>query len=65
MQITYLILIFTTLLLLVSVCLTPSSGRTYVFLTQNHLLLQSYCIRYIGWAIKICNIQFCWFTVFL
>jgi len=42
----YSIHICTILLLHVSVYLTSSSGRTYVFLTQNQQLLQSYCLWY-------------------
>jgi hypothetical protein len=38
----------TILLLHVLVYLTSSSGRTYVFLTQNHRLLQTYRLYYIG-----------------
>jgi len=37
------IYIYTVLLLHVSVHLTISSGRTYVLIIQNQLLLQSYC----------------------
>jgi len=39
----YSIHICTIFLLHVSVYLTPSSGRTYAFLTQNHRLLQIIC----------------------
>ena len=48
----YLLHIYTMSLLHVSVCLTPSSGRTYVFLTQKHLLLRSYYVWYSGCVIK-------------
>ena len=52
-------------LLHVLVHLIPPSGRTYVFLTQNYLLLHSYCLCFIGCVIKYKKVQCCQFTVFL
>jgi len=40
----YLLHIHTTLLLHVSVYLTPSSERNYLFLAQKHKLLHNCCV---------------------
>jgi hypothetical protein len=50
--------ICTVPLLHVSVYITPSWGRTYAFLTQNHRLLQSYCLWYIDCVIKCKRYKF-------
>jgi len=49
----YKIHVYTTLLLRVAAYCTPSSGRNYVFLTENHLLLESYFLSHLGCVITI------------
>jgi len=44
----YLLHISATFLLHVSAYLTPSSGRTYELITQNHVLFRSSCLWHSG-----------------
>ena len=55
----YLIHIYYVCLLHVLVHLTPPSGRIYVFLTQNYLLLHSCCLCFIGCVTKCIKLQCC------
>jgi len=54
MHTAYLTRIYITLLLHISAHLTPSSGRTYVFLTKSNLPLQS---SYFGTLLVSYNIK--------